>query len=162
MPFDVKETALPGVGRKYEVYLDEDRTVAIVIQPNGTRRILYRDDADEDYGELFELTDSQARTIGLFLVGAYYQPIVAEVAEETAGGEHIEWYSVTEDSPVEGTRLDEVGIEAETGATLLGIERDGDVLSTPPNGFVLEVGDRLIAIGTSEAHERVPVLLETA
>ncbi|WP_331233917.1 cation:proton antiporter regulatory subunit [Natronorarus salvus] len=162
MPFDVKETKLPGVGRKYEVLLDEDRTVATVIQPNGTRRVLYRDDPDEDYEELFELTDSQARTIGLFLVGAYYQPVAAKIAEETAGGEHIEWYSTTEDSTVEGKRLDEVGVEAETGATLLGIERAGKVLSTPPDGFVLEAGDRLIVIGTSEAHKRMNVSLGTA
>lgn len=159
MPFDVKETTLPGVGKKYELYLDEKRCIAVLIESGGERRILYRDAPDADYEQLLELTDSQARTLGLFLVGAYYQPVAAEVPEETESGEHIEWYSVTEDSPLAGQRLDAVDLEDRTGATLLGIEHEGEVFSSPGGEFTFEVGDRLIAVGTDESHAELEGLL---
>ncbi|MCU4750428.1 hypothetical protein OB919_00285 [Halobacteria archaeon AArc-curdl1] len=71
MPFDVKETVLPGVGKRYELYLDANRSIAILVRSSGERQVYFREHPDEDYEEQYALTDSQARTLGLFLVGAY-------------------------------------------------------------------------------------------
>lgn len=160
MPFDVNETTLPGVGKKYEIYLDESRSIAVLIESGGERQVLFRETPADDYEKVLELTDSQARTLGLFLVGAYYQPIAAEVPEETESGEHIEWYSVTTDSQLVGQRFDEVEIEEKTGVTVLGIEHDMEVISTVSDDFVFEAGDRLIAIGTEEAHTEMEGVLQ--
>jgi len=160
MPFDVKETELPGVGKKYELYLDEERSVSVLIKTSGEREIYYRERREDDYDKQFVLTDSQARTLGLFLVGAYYQPIAAQVSEETASGEHIRWYSLTPDSGLIGNREDEVVIEEKTETTVLGLERDGEVRSVIEDDVVFEAGDRLIVVGTAEAHSELQRLLE--
>lgn len=159
MPFDVKETTLPGVGKRYELYLNESQSVAVVLRVGGERQVYYREDPQADYTEQFALTDSQARTLGLFLVGAYYQPIAGQISEDTTTGEHIRWYSVTEDSRLAGVREDEVVIEAKTDTTLLGLERDGEVRSVIENDVVFDVGDRLIVIGTDDAHKDLERLL---
>jgi len=161
MPFDVKETELPGVGKRYELYLDEHRSVAVLLRSTGEREVYYRIKQEDDYDKLFDLTDSQARTLGLFLVGAYYQPIAAQVSEETASGEHIRWYSLTHDSGLVGNREDEVVIEKQTDTTVLGLERDGEVQSVIEDDVVFEAGDRLIVVGTAEAHAELERLLET-
>ena len=161
MPFDVKETELPGVGKKYELYLDEERSVSVLIKTDGEREIYYRERREDDYDQQFVLTDSQARTLGLFLVGAYYQPIAAQVSEETASGEHIRWYSLTHDSGLVGNREDEVVIEEQTDTTVLGLERDGEVRSVIEDDVVFEAGDRLIVVGTADAHTDLERLLET-
>lgn len=158
MPFDITETVLPGVGKKYELYLDTDESIAVIIYSNGERELHHRTQRSDDYETLVELTDSQARTLGLFLVGAYYQPIAGSLPQSTEAGEHIEWYSITDDSPVAGTTLSKSGIDA-TGVTLLGLERDGDVDSSPPADCRLQVGDRLIIIGRSTAHDELEALL---
>ena len=160
MPFNVTETTLPGVGKRYELFLDENRSVAVLIQSTGERQVYYRTDPGADYTEQFTLTDSQARTLGLFLVGAYYQPISGQLTEETTDGEHIRWYSVTADSPLVGVSKAEVVIEAETETTLLGLERDSVVRSVIESDTVFEVGDRLIVIGTAAAHQELELLLE--
>ena len=160
MPFDVKETVLPGVGKRYELYLDANRSIAIVVRSSGERQVYFRENPNDDYEEQYALTDSQARTLGLFLVGAYYQPIAGQLSQETSGGEHIRWYSVTEDSGLAGAREDEVVIESKTETTLLGLERDGEVRSVIENDVVFEVGDRLIVIGTADAHQELERLLD--
>lgn len=151
MPFDVTETTLPGVGKKYELYLDENQCIAIILESSGTRQVLYRETAEDDFQSIFTLTDSLARTLGLFLVGAYYQPVAGHLPEETETGEHIEWYSVRTDSPLVGTRVDELGI-ADTETVLLGIEHDGKLISAPDDDFTFEVGDRLILCATDGGH----------
>ncbi len=161
MPFDVKETELPGVGKRYELYLDEHRSVAVLLRSTGEREVYYRIKQEDDYDKLFDLTDSQARTLGLFLVGAYYQPIAGQVSEETQAGEHIRWYSLDSDSGLVGNRHDEVVIEAKTETTVLGLERDKEVRSVVEDDVVFEAGDRLIVVGTSEAHSELEQLLET-
>lgn len=160
MPFDIKETVLPGVGKRFELYLDAERSIAVVLRTSGERQVYYREGTAEDYQEQFSLTDSQARTLGLFLVGAYYQPVAGQLSEETATGEHIRWYSVTEESGLAEARKDEVVIEKETETTLLGLERGGEVTSVIENDVVFEVGDRLIVIGTDEAHKQLDSLLQ--
>ena len=160
MPFDVQETTLPGVGKKYELYLDENRCIAIIIESSGPRRLHYREHEDDDFEEILSLTDSQARTLGLFLVGAYYQPIAAEVPEETEAGEHIEWYSVTSESPLVETPIDAIGFE-ELGTVLLGIEHEGRVISAPDPDFTLSAGDRLIVCATDDGHEALQGQLQS-
>lgn len=160
MPFDVTETTLPGVGKKFEVYLDNDRSISIIVRQDGHRDVFYREDREEDYAKCFEMTDSQARTVGLFLVGAYYQPVAAEIPETTEAGEHIEWYSLMKESSIAGQELETASIEERTGVTILGIEHEGEVISAPEDSFNLEVGCRLIAIGDQNAHDATRALLE--
>lgn len=152
MPFDVTETTLPGVGRRYEVDLDETRSVAITLEPSGQRQVFYREHADADYERITTLTDSQARTIGLFLVGAYYQPVAGSLPEETRSGQHIEWYSVAADGPAVGMTLADLDIDGIEGTHLLGIEQNGTVDSSPAPETTLSAGDRLIIIATPDAH----------
>ncbi|MFC6906939.1 cation:proton antiporter regulatory subunit [Halalkalicoccus tibetensis] len=157
MPFEIEETTLPGVGKRYEMYLNEDRSIAVVIQSNGSRQVFCRDDPSEDYEEVMELTDPQARTLGLFLVGAYYQPVAARLSEETARGEHIEWYAITENSPIQ--HMNKSDMERKTGVKILGVDRDGEIDSVPGDDFDFKAGDRLMVIGTDETHDKLNAVL---
>ncbi|MCU4750429.1 TrkA C-terminal domain-containing protein [Halobacteria archaeon AArc-curdl1] len=67
---------------------------------------------------------------------------------------------MTDESGLAGAREDEVVIESKTETTLLGLERDGEVRSVIENDVVFEVGDRLIVIGTADAHAELERLLD--
>lgn len=158
--FKVKETTVPGVGKEYELYLSKNRSIVVVIQSGGRRQVLYQEDSSEDYEKLFDLTDTQAWTLGLFLVGTYYRPVAARLSEESARGEHIEWYAVIEDSLVLDTYTDKSDIERRTGVKVLDVERDEEIDSVPGDEFNFAAGDRLMATGTDEAHEKLNALLQ--
>lgn len=53
-----------------------------------------------------------------------------------------------------------MALESRTGATILGIERGKEVVSTVPDAFVLESEWRLIVVGTQEAHDAVTALVD--
>lgn len=73
----------------------------------------------------------------------------------------MEWYAITDDSPIAGTRLDTADIEGKTGITPLGIEHDGEIDSTPDDDVVFEAGDRLLVTGRGTAHEELNRFLQT-
>ncbi len=81
MPVEVKESDLPGVGKKY-VYQTEGCEVIVTIQNDGRRKLFRRDDPDDDAEELLDLNDQEARIIGTLLEGAYFQPVADEPVED--------------------------------------------------------------------------------
>lgn len=156
MPLEVREQDISGVGRRYEIDIDETTSVAVLIHSGGRRELFYRDETDSpDYRKVFDLSDEEARTLGLFLVGAYYQPIATKLGAETETGEYIEWYTVDDRSGVAGVQRNDIGVGSGTGATLLAVERDGEVESTVPDEFTYAVGDRLIVLGSDDAHRKL-------
>ncbi len=160
MPLEVREENIPGAGRRYEIDLDDHESIAVMIYSDGRRELFYRDsEQSEDYRRVLQLSDAQARTLGLFLVGAYYQPIASKLGEQSEDGEYIEWYTIDDGTPVVGKSVGETDIQTRFGGTVLGIERNGSVQSTVDE-TPIEVGHRLIVLGTDETHRELTALLD--
>jgi len=153
MPLEVRERDIPGVGMRYEIDLDGRQTVMVLLHTNG-RREIYRRDTDEsdDFEPMFNLSDAQARTLGLFLVGAYYQPIATKFGQESSSGRYVDWYAVDSGTPLDGVERGTVPFSEEFGVTLLAVERDDAVHSTVDDAFTFAAGDSLIVLGTDGRH----------
>lgn len=153
MPVEVRERDIPGVGMRYEIDLDDHQTVTVLLYSNGRRKIYYRDSEEsEDFETVFDLSDTQARTLGLFLVGAYYQPIATKFGQESSSGRYVDWYAVDPGSPLDGVGRETVSFTDEYGVTLLAVERDDTVHSTVEDTFTFAAGDSLIVLGTDGQH----------
>jgi CPA2 family monovalent cation:H+ antiporter-2 len=59
----------------------------------------------------------------------------------------------------EGRSLSELGVRAHTGANIVAIERAGSTTPGPDPSFEIQRGDRLLALGSPEAIERLHALL---
>jgi K+/H+ antiporter YhaU regulatory subunit KhtT len=55
--------------------------------------------------------------------------------------------------------LANLGVRAQTGATIVAIERAGSTTPSPAPTFELQRGDRLLALGSPEAIDRLRALL---
>jgi TrkA domain protein len=63
-------------------------------------------------------------------------------------------------SSFEGNRsLSELDVRADTGASIVAIERAGSTTPGPDPSFVIQRGDRLLALGSPDAIERLRALL---
>ena len=68
---------------------------------------------------------------------------------------HNEFVFVRETAPaLTGERLDETQIREQTGCTLVGVERDDELITNPGPAFTVESGDILVATGREAAVER--------
>lgn len=149
VPGDVTEVALPGIGQRYDVPTVEGGTVTVVIHHSGRRDIYVLQGGDRPQAAV-ALTDSQARTLGAILGGAYFKPAVIEEIEAVIGGLLIDWVTLDENSPGTGRTIADLQVRSETKMTIAAILRDHETLVAPEPSETLWAGDRLVVIGRQE------------
>ncbi|MFD1569971.1 TrkA C-terminal domain-containing protein [Halorubrum laminariae] len=146
----ISESDLPGVGKKFEIDLDDGEMV-VVIHNTGKREVFRRPDPDADSEKVFEFSDDLARTIGSIIEGAHFQPIEPDTQETTLpGGILLEWYELPPGSPLVGETLESADIGNRTGISIVAIQRGEGVVDSPDADTVLREGDTVIAVGTRE------------
>jgi TrkA domain protein len=63
-------------------------------------------------------------------------------------------------SPYAGRRLGDAQIRSRTGASVVAVARQGEVIPSPTPAFVFHAGDKVIVVGTDDAVAAVADLLE--
>lgn len=146
---DVTEQALPGIGQRYDLRAAEGGAVTVVIHHSGRRDLYVLDSGDEPQASV-ALSDSQARTLGAILGGAYFKPAVVEEIEAVIGGLLIDWVTLDGDSPGAGKTIADLQVRSETKMTIAAILREHVSLVAPEPSETLRPGDRLVVIGRQE------------
>jgi TrkA domain protein len=148
----IYESDLPGVGKKHEVELGDGSRLVIVTHNTGKREVFRRASADSDSEKLFELRDELARQVGTLLEGAYFQPVSSGDIETLLGGNTaLEWVEVSDGSTLAGQTLVESDLRRKTGASVIAIERDDEIIAPPGGDTTVKVGDVLVVIGSPDA-----------
>ncbi|MBD2259384.1 cation:proton antiporter [Pseudanabaena sp. FACHB-2040] len=70
------------------------------------------------------------------------------------------WYGLPLDSPLVGVNLAQANIRRSTGATIMAIERHKHLHRYPTGEMTLAAGDRLLVVGSLEAHTTFEKLLK--
>ena len=86
----------------------------------------------------------------------YWGAIDLETAIE---GLQRHWYRLLPTSPLVGASLAEANIRRVTGATIMAVDRHKHLHRYPTGEMVLATGDRLLVVGSPEAHSRFETLL---
>lgn len=146
---DVTEIALPGIGQRYDVRAAEGGSVTIVIHHSG-RRDLYVLDGGEEPRAAVTLSDSQARTLGAILGGAYFKPAIVEEIEAVVGGLLIDWVTLDDGSPGTGRTIADMEVRSQTKMTIAAIVREHVPIVAPEPTETLRAGDVLVVIGRQE------------
>lgn len=152
---NVKESDLPGVGKKFTLEFD-DGEVIIIIHNTGRREVFKRADPDEDSQKVFELSDKEARLFGSILEGTYFQPVSDDSIEATLTGDDnlIEWLELSEGSPLVGKTLAEADIRGEYGVSVIAVQGEKTVPNPDPS-TVLKTGQTLVLVGPEDGYDRL-------
>lgn len=157
----VYESALPGVGKKFEIELGDDDQLVVVIHNTGKREVFYKQTPEQDGEKLFELSDRLARTVGSIIEGAHFQPIESDRVETMLGDENLlEWYKIGPDSILDGQTLADARLRERTGVSVVAIDREGELFPSPDPDAQIEVDDTLVIIGSHEDIEAFESMLE--
>lgn len=156
----VYEADLPGVGKKFEIELDGDTHLVIVIHNTGRRELYLRPSKGADSEKLFELSDQLARQVGTILEGAYFQPVEAGTIDTVIDEDSlIEWVTVDDDSPIAGQTLREARLRQETGVSVIAVQRDDDTFTNPDADMTILAGDVLVVLGSRESCKQLEGLV---
>jgi TrkA domain protein len=156
----VYEADIPGVGRKFELELNGEERLVVVIHHNGKRELYHRPSENEDSVQLASLSGKQARQLGSILEGAYFQPVEMDDLQVPLGESIIEWVDIDDDTPIIGGSLRESGIRSQTGTSIIAVQRGKETYANPGPDFEIESDDILVAIGTREQQAELEALAQ--
>lgn len=155
----IKEGELPGLGKKFEITLENGDIVSVIIHDEGTREIYHFPDGEEDPLSVITLNDQESRQLGSIIGGSFYQPKMLEKLEAAVAELHIEWLEIKENSRIAGKSIGEMRLRKEHGVAIIAaIEgkkdgkktRRGNTLINPGPGYVFTPGHTVVAAGTKE------------
>ncbi|MFB6196413.1 MAG: cation:proton antiporter regulatory subunit [Haloplanus sp.] len=149
----VRETDIPGVGRKFELELTDGASVTVVVHHDGRCELYRRESEDADGEKLLDLTGEEANKLGSILEGAYFESVSVDELTVPLGDAIIEWVEIEDDSAYHGRTLGDADVRRETGASVIAVQRDEETVPNPDAGFELQAGDLLVAVGTREQQQ---------
>ncbi|ABO50047.1 potassium/proton antiporter regulatory subunit, CPA2 family [Desulforamulus reducens MI-1] len=144
----IKETDLPGIGRKFQVNTRSGDKLVIVIHDDGRREIHHFDyDDPEESISMVTLDDNEARRVSGIIGGMAYLPKALESVEVAFDNMVFEWYKVESGAKAIGKTIVELQIRKKTGAMIIAIiKKDEKIINPGPNQVIAE-GATLVVIG---------------
>lgn len=147
---DVEETSLPGVGVRYDFPCRDGTRLGVITRYEGERDLVVYDSRDPDRARVsLRLSDEDASTLIDLLGGSQVSQRLDDLQDQIEDLS-MQWVSV-EAADVAGTSMADSQIRARTGAHVLAVARGDETFAAPRPDFVLERGDRVFVMGTSEA-----------
>ncbi len=147
---EVHEVLLPGVGLRYEFDTEDGERIGVVARRNGDFDVVaYHMDDPDQAQHMFRLNreeaDALAQILGAPRIAERFADLTREVPGLNAGQAVVEPGSPFVDRPLGDTRA-----RSRTGASVVAIVRDDEVLASPSPTETLRAGDVLIVIGTED------------
>lgn len=146
----VRESTLPGVGKKYVMELDSGGHVALVVRPDGERRLFHFLPGEDRPVDVSRFSREEAQQIANLMGNSLVAPPDLDKLELALGAMEIEWVELAPDSPAVGETIESTGLRNLTGASIIAVMRNGAAVPNPDADFVLNAGDTAVLIGTPE------------
>lgn len=149
----IYEAEVPGVGHKFELELDGDSRLIVILHHDGKREVYLRPDENADSQKLFDLPGKRARQLGSILEGAYFQPVEMDEIQVPIGEAIIEWNEITPESTLVGQSLQEAKIRERIGVSVIAIQRGDETIGNPQPDTVVQVDDILVTLGMRDEQQ---------
>jgi TrkA domain protein len=174
---EIHETALPGVGVRYEMGTRTGANLGVVAHRHGRRDLVVYDRADPDaVADCVSLSAAESAALAA-LLGA--RPTAGPAGGATdeggagltearpgTGRGHpvgrfaVDWVPVPPGSPYAGRSIATAGVRSITGVSIVAVLRADAAYPSPGPDFCLEVGDTALVVGTPDGVAALVELLE--
>ncbi len=147
---DVKEVLLPGVGLRFEFDNRDGDRIGVVARRSGDFEIVvYPKDDPDRAQQVIRLAEDEAEALAQILgaprIAERFADLTRAVPGLDAGQVSIRAGGPFVDHPLGDTRA-----RTRTGASIVAIVRDDQVLASPGPAEILRAGDVLVVIGTDD------------
>ncbi|WNG90704.1 cation:proton antiporter regulatory subunit [Mycobacterium sp. ITM-2016-00318] len=147
---DVTETTLPGVGLRYEFDLAQGDRLGVVARRGGAFEVVLYSENDPDRARpVFRLIEEEAEALAQILGAPRIAERFADLTREVPGLSAGQ-VDIASGSPYAERPLGDTKARTRTGASIVAIVRDEQVVASPGPEVVLRAGDVLVVIGTDD------------
>jgi TrkA domain protein len=152
---NVYEQALPGLGQRFELQLDDDHLLGMVALRNGRRQLTRRRVGDDEAATLIDLDRDQAVTIGALLLGAQFS-LTSQADTIPADQVIVETITIADDAPAIGTSAPDALGDLSSDVAVLAVIRDqtAEIVEHDPD-LALCAGDRVAIAARPGRHASV-------
>lgn len=153
----MRESDLPGIGRKVEMFTRDAEKIRIILHENGMRELYhFHEHDDEECVSSMCFDDDEARQISAILGGVAYKPKAIETVEAAIDELTIEWFKIEAGSAAAQQTISCLGIGEHYGVTLIGVvKKDGDKILNPVSETMMNEGDTLVISGERKELRRL-------
>jgi TrkA domain protein len=145
---EVKEVLLPGVGLRYEFGTQDGNRIGVIARRGGDFEVVVYTKRDPDQAKrVFSLNDEEAEAFAQILGAPRMVERFADLTKEVPGLDAGQ-VEIRENSPFANRQLGDTKARTRTGASIVAIVRDEEVLASPGPDQVLHPHDILVVIGT--------------
>lgn len=158
----IRESDLPGIGRKFQVETRSGDRLVIIVHDTGARELYHiaADDPDNILSRV-ALDDPEARQVAGIIGGMTYQPQALEAVEMEFQNMAIEWYKVMPGYATAEKSIGELRVREQTGAMIIAvIEPEGTTQINPGPGQAVRAGATLVVVGSREQIQAFKQLME--
>ncbi|AZK46200.1 cation:proton antiporter regulatory subunit [Paenibacillus lentus] len=158
---NLKETDLPGTGKKFEIETRSGEKLTITIYDDGRREVYhYGADNPEDSISKISLTDEEARYVSAIIGGVTYKPTPLENIEVALGDLIIEWYKLEPHYKAIGKTIGELRVRQRSSATIIAVvESNHSKHINPGPDLLLTAGALVVVIGERLHQQQIRQIL---
>ncbi|ETK34103.1 cation:proton antiporter regulatory subunit [Microbispora sp. ATCC PTA-5024] len=158
---EVERTALPGIGLQHVLTTERRRQVGVISHHTGRRDLVVYDKEDPDTCVVtVALTAEEANALAELLGTGRVVERLAELQRQVEGLV-TEQIPIAPGSPYAGRTLGDARVRTRSGASIVAVVRDGQVVASPRPDFRFEAGDVVVVVGTAEGTAAVADILSS-
>ncbi|WP_409343563.1 cation:proton antiporter regulatory subunit [Paenibacillus sp. MBLB4367] len=145
---NIRETDLPGIGRKFQMTTRAGDKLVLIVHDDGRRECYHFDQDDQDEMiSMITLDDDEARLVAGIIGGMAYKPKALETIEVVLDELVIEWYRIEEGTFFVGKTIGELDVRGRTGATIIAVAEKRQNQINPGPTTTLAAETTLIVAG---------------
>ena len=157
----VEETALPGVGKRFELATESGQRIGVIRHRTGRRELYVTDDEDADLCRASVQLDEDESNALADILGGSQLVRELESLHQDVEGLAIDWLHLEPVSPYAGRTIGDARIRTRTGVSVVAVIRDGTAFPAPAPDFTLEADDTMLVVGTVAGIEQVNEIIAT-